>query len=33
MEEKRLLKDFGNQYEEYRKKVSKFIPLFQRKIK
>lgn len=31
MEEKRLLKDFGNQYEEYRKKVSKFIPWFQRK--
>src|SRR4030042_4952786 len=26
MEEKRLLKDFGNQYEEYRKKVSMFIP-------
>ena len=33
MEEKRLLKDFGNQYEEYRKKVSKFIPWFQKKIK
>lgn len=33
MEEKRLLKDFGNQYEEYRKKVSIFIPWFQRKIK
>ena len=32
MEEKRLLKDFGNQYEEYRKKVSMFIPWFQRKI-
>jgi len=32
MEEKRLLKDFGNRYEEYRKKVSKFIPWFQRKI-
>jgi protein-S-isoprenylcysteine O-methyltransferase Ste14 len=31
MEEKRLLKDFGNQYEEYRKKVSLFIPWFQRK--
>ena len=31
MEEKRLLKDFGNQYEEYRKKVSMFIPWFQRK--
>ncbi len=32
MEEKRLLRDFGNQYEEYRKKVSMFIPWFQRKI-
>ena len=32
MEEKRLLKDFGNQYEEYRKKVSMFIPWFQRKV-
>jgi len=32
MEEKRLLKDFGKQYEEYRKKVSMFIPWFQRKI-
>ena len=32
MEEKRLLKDFGNQYEEYRRKVSMFIPWFQRKI-
>jgi protein-S-isoprenylcysteine O-methyltransferase Ste14 len=32
MEEKRLLKDFGNQYEEYRKKVSMFIPWFQRRI-
>jgi protein-S-isoprenylcysteine O-methyltransferase Ste14 len=31
MEEKRLLKDFGNQYEEYREKVSMFIPWFQRK--
>jgi len=31
MEEKRLLKDFGFQYEEYRKKVSMFIPWFQRK--
>jgi len=30
MEEKRLLKDFGNEYEEYRKKVSMFIPWFQR---
>ena len=33
MEEKRLLKDFGNQYEEYRKRVSMFIPWCQRKIK
>ena len=33
MEEKRLLKDFGNQYKEYQKKVSRFIPWFQRKIK
>ena len=33
MEEKRLLKDFGDQYEEYRKRVSMFIPWFQRKIK
>jgi protein-S-isoprenylcysteine O-methyltransferase Ste14 len=33
MEEKRLLKEFGNQYEEYRKKVSMFIPWFQRKVK
>ena len=32
MEEKRLFKDFGNQYEEYRKKVPMFIPWFQRKI-
>ena len=32
MEEKRLLKDFGKQYEEYRKKVSMFIPWFQKKI-
>ena len=32
MEEKRLLKDFGNQYEEYRRKVSMFIPWFQRNI-
>ena len=31
MEEERLLKDFGNQYEEYRKKVSMFIPWFHRK--
>jgi len=33
MEEKRLLKDFGNQYEEYRKTVSMFIPWIRRKIK
>ena len=33
MEEKRLLKDFGDQYVEYRNKVSKFIPWFQREIK
>jgi protein-S-isoprenylcysteine O-methyltransferase Ste14 len=32
MEEKRLLKDFGTQYEEYRKMVSMFIPWFHRKI-
>ncbi len=31
MEEKRLLKDFGDQYAEYRKKVSPFIPWFHRK--
>ena len=30
MEEKRLLNDFGIQYEEYRKKVSLFIPWFHR---
>jgi len=29
-EEKRLLKDFGNQYEEYRRKTSLFIPWFPR---
>jgi protein-S-isoprenylcysteine O-methyltransferase Ste14 len=28
MEEKRLLKDFGNQYEQYRKKTSMIIPWF-----
>jgi protein-S-isoprenylcysteine O-methyltransferase Ste14 len=33
MEEKRLLRDFGNQYEEYRKKVPMFIPWFQSKFK
>ncbi len=32
MEEKRLLKDFGNSYEDYRKKVSMFIPWFHKKI-
>jgi protein-S-isoprenylcysteine O-methyltransferase Ste14 len=32
MEERRLLKDFGKPYEEYRKKVSMFIPWFQRKM-
>jgi protein-S-isoprenylcysteine O-methyltransferase Ste14 len=32
MEEKRLSKDFGKPYEEYRKKVSLFIPWVQRKI-
>ena len=31
MEEKRLLHDFGNQYEEYQKRTSKFIPWFQKK--
>lgn len=31
MEEKRLLKDFGSQYEEYRKKVPVFFPWFPRK--
>jgi len=31
MEEKRLLKDFGNEYKEYRKKISLFIPWFQKK--
>jgi protein-S-isoprenylcysteine O-methyltransferase Ste14 len=33
MEEKRLLKDFGDQYAEYRNRVSKFIPWFRIKIK
>lgn len=32
MEEKRLLKDFGSPYEEYRKTVSMFIPWFHRKL-
>jgi protein-S-isoprenylcysteine O-methyltransferase Ste14 len=32
MEEKRLLHDFGNQYEEYQKRTSKFIPWFQKSI-
>ena len=31
MEEKRLASDFGAQYDEYRNKVSIFIPWFQRK--
>ena len=30
MEEKRLVNDFGNQYEEYQKQVSMFIPWFPR---
>jgi steroid 5-alpha reductase family enzyme len=30
-EEKRLLKDFGEQYKEYRKRVSLFIPWFPKK--
>lgn len=30
-EEKRLLKDFGKSYEEYREKVSMFIPWFPKK--
>jgi protein-S-isoprenylcysteine O-methyltransferase Ste14 len=30
MEEQRLLNDFGNQYVEYRRKVSKFIPWFKK---
>jgi protein-S-isoprenylcysteine O-methyltransferase Ste14 len=33
MEEKRLLQDFGDQYEEYRKKTSGFIPWSQRKLR
>ena len=33
MEEKRLLKDFGNQYEEYRRKTSMIIPWFPKKVK
>jgi len=32
MEEKRLLKDFGDQYVAYRKRVSMFIPWCQRKM-
>jgi protein-S-isoprenylcysteine O-methyltransferase Ste14 len=32
MEEKRLLNDFGDQFEEYRKKTSKFIPWSHRKL-
>lgn len=31
MEEKRLVNDFGSQYEEYQKQVSMFIPWFPRK--
>ncbi len=30
MQEKRLVNDFGNQYEEYQKQVSMFIPWFPR---
>jgi len=33
MEEKRLLKDFGDQYEEYRHKVPKFFPRVSSKSK
>jgi len=32
MEENRLLRDFGDQYREYREKVSMFIPWSQKKI-
>jgi protein-S-isoprenylcysteine O-methyltransferase Ste14 len=32
-EEKRLVKDFGNQYEEYRRKTSMIIPWFGKKVK
>lgn len=31
MEEERLLKDFGDPYEAYRRRVSRFIPWFPRK--
>lgn len=31
LEEKRLLNDFGNQYEAYRRRVSKFFPWFSKK--
>jgi protein-S-isoprenylcysteine O-methyltransferase Ste14 len=31
LEEKRLAQDFGAEYKEYRKKVSRFIPWFHRK--
>jgi protein-S-isoprenylcysteine O-methyltransferase Ste14 len=30
-EEKRLLKDFGKSYEEYRRKVSMFLPWIPKK--
>jgi protein-S-isoprenylcysteine O-methyltransferase Ste14 len=30
-EEKRLIKDFGKSYEEYREKVSMFIPWIPKK--
>jgi len=32
-EEERLLKDFGNQYVEYRNRTSKIIPWFPKKVK
>jgi protein-S-isoprenylcysteine O-methyltransferase Ste14 len=32
-EEPRLLKDFGNDYEEYRRRVSMFIPWTQKRYK
>ena len=31
IEERRLLRDFGNKYEDYRKRVPVFFPWFQRK--
>ena len=30
-EERRLLKDFGNDYEEYRRRVSMFVPWTQKR--